>query len=202
MEPAERSPERRARDEQIAAEPQLTPLQVPPDANPSPVESHLAHQRKNSPSNTAVGNAFEDLTLCHFRHTIPSLSRPFWLPIGHIEQKKHKFDMGSHEPKVIIECKSHTWTEGGNVPSAKLTTWDQAMLYFFLAPRSFRKLFVVKHDANPSTGESLLRYYLRTHSHVIPDEVEFWELDEEHDQFCRIVFDIAARFAQKQGISV
>jgi len=37
----ERSPERRARDEKIAAEPQLPPLDLPPGAIPSPVEGHL-----------------------------------------------------------------------------------------------------------------------------------------------------------------
>ena len=36
-----RSPERRARDEQIAAEPPLPPLELPPDAQPSPFEAHL-----------------------------------------------------------------------------------------------------------------------------------------------------------------
>jgi len=37
-----RSPERRTRDEQIASEPQMAPLELPPDAQPSPVEAHLA----------------------------------------------------------------------------------------------------------------------------------------------------------------
>ena len=36
-----RSPARRARDEQIVAEPQLAPPVLPPDAAPSPVEVHL-----------------------------------------------------------------------------------------------------------------------------------------------------------------
>ena len=36
-----RSPERRARDEQIAAEPERTPPELPPDAKPSPLEAHL-----------------------------------------------------------------------------------------------------------------------------------------------------------------
>jgi hypothetical protein len=39
-----RRPERRARDEQIAAEPQLAPLELPADAVPSPVETHLRRQ--------------------------------------------------------------------------------------------------------------------------------------------------------------
>ncbi len=43
----QRSPERRARDEQIAAEPKLAPLDVPPDARPLPMEAHLGrHGRR------------------------------------------------------------------------------------------------------------------------------------------------------------
>lgn len=43
----QRSPERRARDEQIATEPALPPLELPADAIPSPVESHLSrHTRR------------------------------------------------------------------------------------------------------------------------------------------------------------
>ncbi len=43
----ERSDERRARDEQIAAEPPLAPLELPPDATSSSVEEHLGrlHRR-------------------------------------------------------------------------------------------------------------------------------------------------------------
>jgi hypothetical protein len=37
----QRSPGRRARDEQIAAEPPLAPPDLAPDAVPSPVEHHL-----------------------------------------------------------------------------------------------------------------------------------------------------------------
>jgi len=156
------------------------------------------HQRKNAISNTQVGIHFEGLVYEFFKYHFSSLKRPFWIPIGHIEKKEHKFDLGCSEQKVIIECKSHTWTEGGNVPSAKITTWDQAMLYFFLAPRSYRKIFAVKHDANPKSGETLCSYYLRTHSHVIPDEVEFWEVDEETNKFSKIDFDLTIRF---NGIS-
>ena len=41
-----RSPRRRAQDEQIAAEPQMAPLELPPDVAPSPVEAHLARLRR------------------------------------------------------------------------------------------------------------------------------------------------------------
>jgi hypothetical protein len=36
----------RARDEQLAAAPQLPPLDLPPDAAASPVEAHLARERR------------------------------------------------------------------------------------------------------------------------------------------------------------
>jgi hypothetical protein len=39
------SPGRRARDEQIAAELQMAPPELPPDATPSPVEAHLGRLR-------------------------------------------------------------------------------------------------------------------------------------------------------------
>jgi hypothetical protein len=42
----QRSPGRRARDEQVAAEPQLPPLELPPDEAPSPVEAHLGRHRR------------------------------------------------------------------------------------------------------------------------------------------------------------
>ena len=43
----QRSPGRRARDEQIAAEPQLAPREILPDAAASPVEAHLGRLRLN-----------------------------------------------------------------------------------------------------------------------------------------------------------
>jgi hypothetical protein len=42
----QRGPGRRSRDEEIAAEPPLAPLALPPDAIPSPVEVHLARKRR------------------------------------------------------------------------------------------------------------------------------------------------------------
>ncbi len=41
----QRSPGRRARDEQIAAEPGMPPLELPTDAEASPVEAHLGGPR-------------------------------------------------------------------------------------------------------------------------------------------------------------
>src|SRR5438105_11128627 len=43
--PDHRSPQRRALDEQIAAEPPLPPPDLPPGAVPAPVEAHLPRRR-------------------------------------------------------------------------------------------------------------------------------------------------------------
>ncbi len=42
----DRTPARKARDEQIAAEPPMAPPELQPDARPLPVESHLASRRR------------------------------------------------------------------------------------------------------------------------------------------------------------
>lgn len=41
----QRSPQRRARDEEIASEADLAPLPLPPGAPVSPVEAHFRHRR-------------------------------------------------------------------------------------------------------------------------------------------------------------
>lgn len=42
----QRSPQRRARDEEIASEAELAPMSLPTDAAPLPVEMHLARLRR------------------------------------------------------------------------------------------------------------------------------------------------------------
>jgi hypothetical protein len=91
----------------------------------------------------------------------------------------HRFDLGSENPPVLVECKSHTWTQGGNMPSAKMTVWNEAMYYFHVAPAIYRKIFfVLKHSRRE---QSLASYYLKTHGHLVPEGVELWEFDLETD---------------------
>ncbi len=134
-------------------------------------------QRVGSISNTHAGNDFETLARNFFaQHEGIELTRNFAAPVGVGEQKKlHRFDLGSAKPPVLVECKSHTWTQGGNMPSAKMTVWNEAMYYFHIAPADYRKvLFVLKHSRRDVT---LASYYLRTHGHMVPDRVEIWEYD-------------------------
>jgi len=99
--------------------------------------------------------------------------------IGINGRKLHKFDLGSRLEKVLVECKAHKWTEGGNVPSAKLTVWNEAMLFFHAAPRGYRKILFVLRDFSDKRKETLGEYYIRTNPHLIPKRVEVWEYNEK-----------------------
>ena len=137
-------------------------------------------QRVGSEHNAGVGRLFEERVRDFFLKQGIDLKSGFAVPIGAAADRKklHKFDLGSDNPPILVECKSHTWTQGGNMPSAKMTVWNEAMLYFLLAPAEFRKiLFVLKHER---TGQSLAAYYLLTHGHLIPGGVEVWELDDDN----------------------
>ncbi|MDZ7840864.1 MAG: hypothetical protein U5R46_08610 [Gammaproteobacteria bacterium] len=94
------------------------------------------------------------------------------------DKKYRKFDLGTEEPPVLVECKSHRWTSGGNIPSAKITVWNEAMYYFYLAPQKFRKVLFVLRDYSKRRGESLAEYYVRNYGHLIPDGVEIQEFEE------------------------
>ncbi|WP_206601404.1 hypothetical protein [Indiicoccus explosivorum] len=140
-------------------------------------------QRKLSISNSHVGRDFEEAALQYFEQNGVVLEQGVSLPVGiHKQKKNHIFDLGSlagSSEKIIVECKSHKWTSGGNVPSAKMTVWNEAMYYFLLAPRGFRKIFFVLKDYSERRNETLGEYYIRRHGHLIPEDVEFLEYNPE-----------------------
>lgn len=146
------------------------------------------NQRKGSTSNTEVGRDFEAQVRLFLAEQGLELESGFEINIGISSKKPHKFDFGDQKNRVIVECKSHTWTEGDNVPSAKMTTWDQAMLYFYVIrpPDNYRKIFFILRDYSESRKETLGQYYIRTKSHLIPPDVEIWEYDEQNKTAMKI----------------
>jgi hypothetical protein len=136
-------------------------------------------QRLGSKSNSHVGREFELVAQKSFalRGLHLQLNHAVCVGIGSAK-KFHTFDLGCSSQKVIVECKSHRWTAGHNIPSAKLTVWNEAMYYFFVAPPGYSKIMFVLKDLRRGTGESLASYYLRTYGHLVPPDVEFWEYDE------------------------
>lgn len=58
-------------------------------------------------------------------------------------KKAHAFDFGNDN--LLVECKYYSWTSGGNNPSAKIATLNEAMMYFHSAPANYSKmLFLAK----------------------------------------------------------
>lgn len=57
--------------------------------------------------------------------------------------KGHKFDIVSEDAHIAIECKRYTWTEGGNVPSAKMGTMNEAVFYLSFLPDTYDKYIVM-----------------------------------------------------------
>ena len=137
-------------------------------------------QRVDSISNAHVGSDFESAAREIFASQGLKLEKNFRLPLGVGEKKKdRRFDLGSKSSRIIVECKSYRWMKSGYVPSAKMTVWNEAMYYFQLAPKNFRKILFVLRHYNPKKKETLVEYYSRTYDHLIPDGVEIWEYDEK-----------------------
>jgi hypothetical protein len=133
-----------------------------------------------------AGNEFELKVLGLFKKMDIILNQGIAIPIGLNRKKDHKFDLGSINQKIIVECKSHKWTETGKTPSAKISNWDQTMFYFLLAPENYRKIFVVLKSEHSKRNETLAEYYMRLKAHLIPDDVEIWELDDTNGELKRI----------------
>lgn len=109
-------------------------------------------QRIGSESNAQAGSDFEETARAFFQTQGISLTKNFPIEVGVAGAKKaRKFDLGSQDPPIIVECKSSKWTQGGNIPSAKVTVWNEAMYFFHLAPEEYRKIFFVLKDTRSTT---------------------------------------------------
>ena len=136
------------------------------------------NQRVGIKSNKEVGDNFENASKIYLEKILMrALERNVSVSIGISKTKKsHRFDIGDKE--TIVECKSHRWTTGDNIPSAKLTVWNEAMYYFSLAPSNLKKIFFVEKDFSKKRKKTLGQYYIEAYGHLIPDDVEIWEFDE------------------------
>lgn len=143
-------------------------------------------QRRGAASNTRVGHDFENMAQKYFSGIGMQLECGIPVEIGVNGRKYHNFDLGTASGKVVVECKSHTWTESGNVPSAKMRAWNEAMLYFLAMSRGWRKILFVLRDYNKRKNETLGHYYVRTNFHLIPRDVEVWEYDDKSGTAKRI----------------
>lgn len=127
-------------------------------------------------SNSAKGKAFQIAAATflgqHFG-TQFQIEQP--IAIG-IPPKQHRFDFVSRDLGYVGEAKDFAWTEGNNVPSAKIATINEAVLYLQHLPQATVRFVVMPRRTHPKRSESVAEYYFRTYQHLL-DSVRVIEID-------------------------
>jgi hypothetical protein len=61
-------------------------------------------QRVGAISNTHAGREFEEAARLFWAATGVLLEPSFAVPVGHSVKKLHRFDLGSDDPPILVEC--------------------------------------------------------------------------------------------------
>ena len=157
-------------------------------------------QRKGGKSNSQVGNEFEYKALDYFIGEGIVLEKPYKIEIGLKYKKLHKFDLGNDN--YLVECKSMKWTESGNIPSAKLKNWSEAMYYFNLAPKRYTKIFFVEMDYSQKYCKTLLEYYIGLNYHLIPEDIIFYDYYSKNRDCKVYTFEDIERIKEYKGENI
>lgn len=103
------------------------------------------------------------------------------IPIGE-PAKPHKFDCVSSDKKIVAECKCYTWTETGNIPSAKMGFVNEAVFYMNYLPKDIIKMVVMKKATHVKRNETLAEYYCRINRHLLQG-IKVVEINTENQSF-------------------
>lgn len=117
--------------------------------------------------NPQVGKAFQELTASLLADYYGvNFETEIAIPIGS-PAKQHRFDCVSVDKRIAVECKCYTWTQTGNIPSAKLAFLNQSVLYALLLPEQVKRVIAVQKAQHPRRTETLAEYYYRTYRHLL-----------------------------------
>lgn len=126
-------------------------------------------------TNTLKGSRFEEVAkLLLEEYLQEKLEEQKKVEIGFEEKREHRFDLGN--TNYLIECKAFEWTAKNNNPSGKFSTLRETLYYFLLAPKEYKKILVLKKSRGKN-GETVLDYFIRLNYHLIPKDVEIFEID-------------------------
>lgn len=95
--------------------------------------------------------------------------------------KPHKFDLTNSSGKTVVECKCYTWTETGNIPSAKMRSVNEAAFYLSFLPYDVEKCIVMAKATHPRRNETLAEYYYRINHHLLGD-IRILEYDTDANE--------------------
>lgn len=117
--------------------------------------------------NPRVGRSFQDSVQQWLEaHLCQKFEQEKRIAIGS-PAKLHKFDIVSTDNHIVIECKCYTWTESGNVPSAKMGFTNEAAFYLSFLPGDIEKNIVMLSATHEKRHETLAEYYFRTNRHLL-----------------------------------
>ena len=131
-----------------------------------------------SNSNKKKGDGFRDLAMPILREELNTTLKPKVKISIRDPQIEHAFDLANENKSIVIECKNQTWTKAGNVPSAKVSTINEAVLYFSFLDANVRKILCLKKSVHPKRQETLAEYYVGTYGHLLRD-ITVYEIDED-----------------------
>lgn len=118
-------------------------------------------------ANTSKGKIFQILAASilsiHFGVDF-NLEQP--IAIGN-PPKLHNFDLASEDLQYVGESKNYSWTEGNNVPSAKMGFVNEAVFYLQHLPHETNRFVVMRKDYNARRNQTIAEYYYRTNNHLL-----------------------------------
>lgn len=133
-----------------------------------------------SNSNKKKGDGFRDLAMPILEEELTTILKPE-VKISIEEPKiEHAFDLANENNSIVIECKNYTWTKAGNVPSAKVSTINEAVLYFTFLDTNVKKILCLKKSVHIKKQGSLEDYYVRTYGHLLRD-ITVYEIEEDEN---------------------
>ena len=99
------------------------------------------------------------------------------IPIGH-PKTDHAFNLANESNSIVIECKNYILTKAGNVPREKISTINEAVLYFSFLDANVRKILCLKKSVHPKRQETFAEYYVRAYGHLLRD-ITVYEIEED-----------------------
>jgi len=136
--------------------------------------------------NTSKGREFQLLAArCLSDHLHTKFITEHAISIGS-PPKPHHFDLASIDNKYIGECKNFSWTEGNNIPSAKMTTINEAVFYLQHVPSDKIRFVILRRDINNKRRESIAEYYYRINKHLLSG-IKILELNPDDESIKELI---------------
>ena len=138
-----------------------------------------------SKSNKKKGDDFRDFAKPILEEALKTKLRPEQkISIGNPE-KEHAFDLVNPDNSIVIECKNYSWTKSNRKPSAKISTLNEALLYFSFLGRDIRKILCINNNESSEKPETLAEYYVRNYGFLLRDVIVY-EISEKEGNIRRI----------------